>query len=187
MNNVNKFIPIIDFFKKEIHNFIRKVVIMIVEATIEIPMGTQNKYEVDPKTRKIKLDRVLSSSVSYPCEYGFIENTLAGDNDPLDILVLTTFSTFPGCIIKGRILGYLELIDNGYKDEKVITVNSTDPRYDHIKTLEDLPQHTIDEIKEFFKTYKHLQGIDVEVGNVYGLEETLKLIEECKKRFAEKK
>jgi inorganic pyrophosphatase len=94
---------------------------MIVEATIEIPMGTQNKYEVDPKTRKIKLDRVLFSSVSYPSEYGFIENTLSGDGDPLDILVLSTFPTFPGCIIKGRVLGYLELIDNGDTDEKVIT------------------------------------------------------------------
>lgn len=160
---------------------------MIVEATIEIPMGTQNKYEVDPVTRKIKLDRVLSSSVSYPSEYGFIENTLSGDGDPLDILVLTTFPTFPGCIIKGRVLGYLELIDNGDTDEKVITVNSTDPRYDHIKSIEDLPEHTIDEIKEFFKTYKHLQGINVNVGNIYGLEETKELIEECKKRFMENK
>ena len=160
---------------------------MTVEATIEIPMGTQNKYEVDPVTRRIKLDRVLYSSVSYPSEYGFIENTLSGDGDPLDILVLTTHPTFPGCIVKGRILGYLELIDNGDTDEKVITVNATDPRYDHIKTIEDLPEHTIDEIKEFFKTYKHLQGIDVEVGNIFGLDETIKLIDECKKRFIENK
>ena len=158
---------------------------MQVEATIEIPMGTQNKYEVDPKTRKIKLDRVLSSSVSYPSEYGFIENTLSGDGDPLDILVLTTFPTFPGCIIKARVLGYLELIDNGLTDEKVITVNATDPRYDHIKTIDDLPEHTVDEIKEFFKTYKHLQGINVNVGNIYGLDETEKLIAECKKRFTD--
>lgn len=158
---------------------------MTVEATIEIPMGTQNKYEVDPVTRRIKLDRVLYSSVSYPSEYGFIENTLSGDGDPLDILVLTTHPTFPGCIIRGRVLGYLELIDNGYTDEKVITVNDTDPRYDHIKTIEDLPEHTIDEIKEFFKTYKHLQGINVKVGNIYGLDKTIELIENCKKRFIE--
>jgi inorganic pyrophosphatase len=158
---------------------------MIVEATIEIPMGTQNKYEVDPKTHRIKLDRVLYSSVSYPSEYGFIENTLSGDGDPLDILVLTTFPTFPGCIIKSKVLGYLELIDNGFTDEKVIAINSTDPRYEHIKSIEDLPEHTIDEIKEFFKTYKHLQGIKVQVGKIYGLDETIKLIEECKKRFVE--
>ena len=158
---------------------------MIVEATIEIPMGTQNKYEVDPKTRRIKLDRVLFSSVSYPSEYGFIENTLSGDGDPLDILVLTSHPTFPGCIVRGRVLGYLELIDNGDTDEKVITVNATDPRYDHIKTIDDLPEHTIEEIKEFFKTYKHLQGINVEVGNIHGIEKTEELIEECKKRFIE--
>lgn len=158
---------------------------MEVEATIEIPMGTQNKYEVDPKTRRIKLDRVLFSSVSYPSEYGFIENTLSGDGDPLDILVLTTYPTFPGCIIRGRVLGYLELIDNGETDEKVISVNATDPRYDHIKNIDDLPEHTIDEIKEFFKTYKHLQGINVNVGNIHNLEETEILIEECKKRFTD--
>ena len=102
-----------------------------------------------------------------------------------NILVLTTHPTFPGCIIRGRVLGYLELIDNGYTDEKVITVNDTDPRYDHIKTIEDLPEHTIDEIKEFFKTYKHLQGINVKVGNIYGLDKTIELIENCKKRFIE--
>ena len=160
---------------------------MIVEATIEIPMGTQNKYEIDPITRRIKLDRVLFSSVSYPSEYGFIENTLSGDGDPLDILVLTTHPTFPGCIIKARVLGYLELIDNGFTDEKVITVNATDPRYDHIKSISDLPEHTIEEIKEFFKTYKHLQAIKVDVGNIYGEKEAIKLIEECKKRFIENK
>ena len=136
---------------------------MTVEATIEI----------------------LFSSVSYPSEYGFIENTLSGDGDPLDILVLTTHPTFPGCIIKSRVLGYLELIDNGYTDEKVITVNATDPRYDHIKSIDDLPEHTIEEIKEFFKTYKHLQGIKVNVGKIYGEKEAIALIDECKKRFIE--
>lgn len=159
---------------------------MEVEATIEIPMGTQNKYEIDPKSRKIKLNRVLFSSVNYPSEYGFIEDTLSGDGDPLDILVLTTYPTFPGCIVNGRVLGYLELLDNGDKDEKVIAVNATDPRYDHIQNLSDLPEHTLDEIKEFFKTYKHLQGIKVTVGNVYGLNDTIKLIEDCKKRYIEK-
>lgn len=158
---------------------------MIVEATIEIPMGTQNKYEVDHKTHKIRLDRVLYSSISYPSEYGFIENTLSCDGDPLDILVLSTFPTFPGCIIKSRILGYLELEDNGDKDQKVLSVNATDPRFDHIKSINDIPEHTINEIKEFFKTYKHLQKIDVKVGKIYGLEETINLIEECKKRFNE--
>lgn len=155
---------------------------MIVDAIVEIPMGSQNKYEVDHITKKIKLDRVLFSSVNYPSEYGFIENTLSNDGDPLDILVLSTFPTFPGCIIKGRVLGYLELIDNGFKDEKVISVNAVDPRFDHIKNLSDIPEHTIEEIKEFFKTYKHLQGINVKVGEIHNFDDTVKLIEEAKMR-----
>ena len=160
---------------------------MKVEAIIEIPMGTRNKYEVDHKTGKIKLDRVLYSSVSYPCEYGFIPDTLAGDGDPLDILVLSTSSTFPGCIVKARVLGYLELLDRGQTDEKVISVVDTDPRGDHIHKLSDLPEHTMLEIQEFFKTYKHLQNIEVKVGDFHGLEETRLLIQECNDRYKEYK
>lgn len=156
---------------------------MKVEAIVEIPMGTRNKYEVDHESGKIKLDRVLYSSVSYPCEYGFIDKTLSGDGDPLDILVLSTSQTFPGCIIKARVLGYMEVYDNNMTDEKVISVVDTDPRWDHIQKLEDLPEHTLKEIREFFKTYKHLQNIDVETGNLHGLEETIKLIEECRHNY----
>ena len=154
-----------------------------IEAIIEIPMGTRNKYEVDAKTGKIKLDRVLYSSVSYPCEYGFIPDTLSGDGDPLDILVLSSSSTFPGCIVKARVLGYLELLDRGETDEKVISVVDTDPRWDHIQKLEDLPDHTMLEIQEFFKTYKHLQNIKVDVGNFHGIDETKQLIQECLDRY----
>ena len=156
---------------------------MKVEAVIEIPMGTQNKYEVDPLSGKIKLDRVLYSSVSYPCEYGFVPETLSGDGDPLDILVLSTSSTFPGCIVKARLLGYLEIIDRGETDEKLISVVDTDPRWNHIQKLDDIPEHTMLEITEFFKTYKHLQNIDVKVGKFYGLDEAKLLIQECKDRY----
>ena len=156
---------------------------MIVEARIEIPMGSQNKYEVDHETGRIRLNRVLFSSVEYPCEYGFIEDTLADDGDPLDILVLSSSKTFPGCIIEARVLGYLDLIDNGDNDEKVISVVNSDPRWDHIKTLEDLPAHTIMEIKEFFKSYKHLQGIKVEIGELHNLEETKALVEQCRENY----
>lgn len=156
---------------------------MILEAVVEIPMGTRNKYEVDHKTGRIKLNRVLYSSVGYPCEYGFIEETLADDGDPLDILVLSSTKTFPGCIIEARVLGYLDIVDNGDNDEKVISVVNNDPRWDHIQKLEDLPEHTILEIKEFFKTYKHLQGIDVKIGTLHNLDETKKLLEECQERY----
>lgn len=156
---------------------------MIVDGVIEIPMGTKNKYEIDKETGKIRLDRVLYSSVSYPAEYGFIENTLAGDGDALDILILSSEPTFPGCIVRGRVLGYLDILDNSRHDQKVVAVANDDPRYNHIQKLEDLPDHTKDEIREFFKTYKDLQGIKVAIGNFCSLEETIKLIEETKQNY----
>ena len=92
----------------------------VVECVIEIPMGTKNKYEVNKKTGRITLDRVLYSAFSYPGEYGYIENTLSQDNDPLDILVISSYPTFPGCIVGARVVGYLTVIDNQEHDEKVI-------------------------------------------------------------------
>ena len=110
----------------------------IVEARIEIPMGSQNKYEVDPKTGKIKLDRVLYSASFYPVEYGFVENTLSLDGDPLDILVFTSSPTFPGCYMDCRIIGGMDMIDSGKEDTKVIAVNVGDPRFDQVTRLGDL-------------------------------------------------
>ncbi len=156
---------------------------MLVEALIEIPMGTKNKYEIDTETGRVILDRVLYSSVMYPAEYGFIPNTLAGDGDALDILVLATASTFPGCIVKARVLGYLDIIDRGEKDEKVIAVVNNDPRLEHYQELDDLPDHTKSEIKEFFKTYKALQNITVETKDFHNLEETINLINECRENY----
>ncbi len=156
---------------------------MLVDAIIEIPMGTKNKYEIDKKSGRIRLDRVLYSSVTYPAEYGFIDNTLAGDGDPLDILVLATAPTVPGCIVKARVLGYLEILDKHLQDEKVIAVVNDDPRFDHINKLQDLPEHTLEEIKEFFKTYKELQNIKVEIKDWHDIEETEQLIEMCKKNY----
>lgn len=159
---------------------------LLVDAIVEIPMGTKNKYEVDHKSGKIRLNRVLFSSVEYPCEYGFIDDTLAGDGDPLDILVLSSSQTFPGCIIESRVLGYMELLDGGYRDEKIISVVNADPRWDHIQKLEDLPEHTIIEIQEFFKTYKRLQGIDTKIGELHGIEKAEKLIKECRQNYINK-
>lgn len=156
---------------------------MIVDAIIEIPMGTKNKYEVEKGTGKIRLNRVLYSSVSYPAEYGFIEDTIAGDKDPLDILVLSSTPTFPGCIVRARVLGYLKILDRGQDDEKIIAVAHDDPRFDHLNSLDDLPIHTKEEISEFFKTYKYLQNIKVEIKDWYPKEEAIKLIEKCREDF----
>ena len=155
----------------------------VVDAIIEIPLKTKNKFEVDKKNNRIKLDRVLYSAMSYPAEYGYIENTLANDGDPLDILVISSEATFPGCVVPARIIGYLKMIDNGFEDYKLISVVAVDPRYNEINKLSDLSNFTLDEIKDFFENYKTLQNIDVEVYEYYNTEDALKLVEECKKKY----
>ena len=157
----------------------------IVEAIIEIPLKTKNKFEI--KEGKIKLDRVLYSAMTYPAEYGFLKNTLSNDGDPLDILVITSESTFPGCIVPARVIGYLKMIDNGFEDYKIISVVSVDPRYDEIKDLNDLSEFTKEEIKNFFENYKTLQNIKVEVKDYHNKEEALKLIEICKQKYQDNK
>lgn len=158
----------------------------IENAIIEIPLKTKNKFEIDKKNGKIKLDRVLYSAMTYPAEYGYLDETLSPDGDPLDILVISSEATFPGCIVPARIIGYLKVIDNGYEDYKLISVVNVDPRYDDINDLEDLSSFTLDEIKDFFQNYKTLQKIEVEVTDYYSKDDAIKLIEECKKAYIEK-
>lgn len=157
----------------------------VVEAIIEIPFRSRNKFEVDHLTGKIKLDRVLYSAMGYPAEYGFLENTLALDGDPLDILVIGTEPTYPGCIVPARVVGYLMVIDNGHEDYKLISVVDCDPRYDGVNELKDLSPFILDEIKNFFENYKTLQQIEVKVGDYHNKEEALELIDSCKKRYKE--
>lgn len=158
----------------------------VVECIIEIPMGTKNKYEVNKETGRITLDRVLYSALTYPGEYGFIEDTLSEDGDPLDILVISSYPTFPGCVVAARILGYLTVIDNGEHDEKVLAVVDKDPRFDEINELEDLTDHQKAEIKDFFESYKKLQNITVEIDDFHTKEEALELIQKCKDNFQNK-
>lgn len=156
----------------------------IIEAIIEIPMGTQNKYEIDKKRDRIKLSRVLYSKMTYPAEYGFIEETLADDGDPLDILVLATTQTFPGCVVDARIVGYLDMIDNGERDEKIIAVVDADPRFDHILDITDIPPLQLKEIKLFFRTYKELQADhDVVVNDYYDRERAIALIKRYQAQY----
>lgn len=155
----------------------------VVEATIEIPMGTKNKYEIDKVTGKIKLNRVQYSSITYPAEYGFVENTLSPDGDPLDILVLTTEPTFPGCIIDAKIVGYLETVDNGFGDNKIIAVNNVDPRFNDIDDINQVNHHVLLEIKNFFETYKSLQKIEVTTYDFHDKAEALKVLEDCRERY----
>ena len=159
----------------------------MVNAIIEIPVGTKNKYEVDKEHGKVKLDRVLYSAMTYPAEYGYIENTLAGDGDPLDILVISSEPSFPGCVVPARVIGYLEMYDNGKEDIKIISVVDVDPRYREISKLEDLSSFTLQEIKNFFENYKVLQNREVIVKDYHSKEEALKVIEDCKSDYEENK
>lgn len=156
---------------------------MIVEAIIEIPLKTKNKFEIDHQSNRIKLDRVLYSAMTYPAEYGYIENTLANDGDPLDIVVISSEPTFPGCVVPARVIGYLSVIDNGFEDYKVISVVDVDPRYKEVQKLSDLSEFTLQEIKNFFQNYKTLQNIKVEVGDYYDAASAVELIKKCKDNY----
>lgn len=131
---------------------------------IEIPQGSRNKYEYDPVTGLIRLDRVLYASVHYPAEYGFIPGTRGGDGDPLDALVLAYEPTFPGCLVPARPLGVLEMHDDAGPDEKVLAVPVGDPRFDPVQVLGDLSPHWLIEIENFFQTYKTLEGRESIIG-----------------------
>ncbi len=155
----------------------------VVDALIEIPLGSKNKYELDKETGRIRLDRVLYAAMIYPAEYGVIENTLAPDGDALDILVICSDPTFPGCTVPARVLGYLDMVDGGKLDYKLISVVDCDPRYASTRELSDLNPFVLEEIANFFANYKVLQGVKVEVGSYHGKDEAMKVIEDCRKAW----
>jgi inorganic pyrophosphatase len=151
----------------------------IINVLIEIPAGSKNKYEFDKDMNAMALDRVLSSSVQYPYDYGFIPNTLGNDGDPLDGIVMMDQPTFPGCVIAARPIGMLEMIDGGDRDEKILCVPDKDPRYANVKSLKDVPQHRLDEISEFFKTYKNLEKKVTEILGWKDVDAVMPLVQEC--------
>lgn len=158
----------------------------VVDALIEIPLGSKNKYELDKATGRIRLDRVLYAAMIYPAEYGILENTLAPDGDPLDILVICSDPTFPGCMVPARVLGYLSMVDEGKVDYKLISVVDCDPRYAGVQRLEDLSPFVLKEISNFFANYKVLQDVVVEVGEYHSKEEAIDIIEACRAAYLEK-
>ena len=148
----------------------------IVNSIIEIPKNSQLKYELDKKTGLLKLDRYLYSAVHYCGDYGFIPRTLAEDNDPLDILVISNLPTYPLTLCEIKILGMIKIKDAKDEDDKIIGVHASDPRYSQWNSLKEVPKHFIKEIKEFFKTYKKLQKKKVRVQDIYGRREAYKMI-----------
>jgi inorganic pyrophosphatase len=155
----------------------------VVNAVIEIPKGSKNKYEYDPEMGAIRLDRVLHSAVFYPADYGFIPRTLSDDGDPLDILVLITESTFPGCVMKARPVGVLNMTDDKGIDEKIIAVAVGDPKLREIEDISDLDEHTVKEIANFFEIYKQLENKMVRVDGWMGKEDAHKVIQEAVARY----
>jgi len=157
-----------------------------MNVIIEIPKGSQNKYELDKETGVIALDRVLYSAQTYPFDYGFVPQTLWDDGDALDVLVLTTAPLMPGVLVKARPVGILPMVDSGEADEKVIAVPVNDPRFAHIKDIGDVNPHTLKEIAHFFTTYKLLQKKEVTVKEAEGRKEAEAAFERGKKLYTDK-
>jgi len=130
---------------------------MDVEVIIEIPKGQRNKYEIDHHTGRIRLDRMLFTSTRYPADYGFIEDTLGGDGDPLDALVLLEEPTFPGCLVTARVIGMFQMTDEKGPDDKVLCVLAHDPRAEHLRDIHHVPEFERLEIQHFFEVYKDLE------------------------------
>ncbi|MDR2830737.1 MAG: inorganic diphosphatase [Methanobrevibacter sp.] len=134
-----------------------------LNTVVEIPKGSKNKYEYDKDIESFILDRVLYSSVVYPVDYGFIPQTIYDDGDPMDIMVLIDQPMFPGCVIESRPIGIMKMIDGGDKDYKVLAVPNDDPKYKDIHDIFQIHSHVLEEISEFFRTYKNLEGKKTEV------------------------
>jgi len=151
----------------------------IVNAIIEIPQGSRAKYEIDKPTGLLKLDRVIYSSFHYPVNYGFIPQTLGQDSDPLDILVLCSQSIQPLCLVEALVIGNMQMIDTGKQDDKIIAVALNDPSVNHYKNIEELPQHFLLELKNYFEQYKVLENKKVEIDNFQDKSEALKIIKDA--------
>ncbi|NML21100.1 inorganic diphosphatase [Pseudoflavitalea sp. G-6-1-2] len=149
----------------------------VVNAVIEIPQGSRAKYEIDKDSGLLKLDRVIYSSFYYPCNYGFIPQTLGDDKDPLDILVITSLPVQALCIMEAKVVGVMQMIDNGDGDDKIIAVAANDPGVNHYNNMEELPPHFFSELRHFFEEYKRLENKKVIVEEFGDKTTALKVIQ----------
>ena len=150
-------------------------------VVVEIPKGSQDKYEYDEKLDAIKLDRVLYGAQTFPFNYGFIPQTRADDGDHADAVVFSTNPLVVGAVVSCRAIGFMEMIDSGEGDNKIISVPVKDPRFTDIESLDDLPEHALKEIRNFFETYKVLQNKKVEVKGFAGKDRAIKELEDTRK------
>jgi len=159
-----------------------------VNAMIEIPQGSRTKYEIDKETGLLKLDRVIYSSFHYPVNYGFIPQTLGHDHDPLDILVLCSQPIQSLCLVQATVIGNMQMIDSGEKDDKIIAVATTDPSVNHINSIEEMPPHFINELRNYFEQYKALENKQVQIEDFQSKDLAYEIINEAidlyKQKFA---
>lgn len=158
----------------------------IINVIIEINKGSKNKYEIDKETGLIALDRAMHTSQDYPFDYGFVPQTHWDDNDPLDVVVLTTNPLFPGILVKVRPVAVVHMVDDGDKDEKIIAVPKDDPRWDHVQDIADVNKHTLKEIEHFFLTYKKLQNKEVSINGLGGAVEAKNAITRAQELYKHK-
>lgn len=150
----------------------------VVTAIIEIPQNSKGKFELDKTTGLLKLDRVLFSAVHYPANYGFIPRTYCEDNDPLDILVITSIELPPLCQIDAKVIGVMRMVDQGEADDKIIAVAANDMSLNHIENIDEIPIHTINQVRRFFEDYKKLEHKEVVVEDFLPKDEAFRIIRE---------
>lgn len=153
-------------------------------AVIEIPLGSSVKYELDKLTGLIKVDRILYSAVYYPANYGFIPQTLAEDDDPLDVMVLCQESVMPLTIMKARVTGLMTMIGAGKKDHKIIAVSTSDPEFSTYHEAAEMPQHRLLMVRRFFQDYKILEHKEVEVEEIQPATAALPVIKDALRRYS---
>ena len=153
-------------------------------AVIEIPMGSSVKYELDKETGMLRVDRILYSAVFYPANYGFIPQTLAEDDDPLDVLVFCQENVVPLTLIHARTIGLMTMIDAGKKDHKIVAVATNDPEFNSYSEASEMPPHRMTMLRRFFQDYKMLEGKAVEVDEIEAARATLPVIEDALARYS---
>lgn len=157
-----------------------------VNALIEISQGSRGKYEIDKETGLLKLDRVIYSSFHYPVNYGFIPKTLGEDGDPLDILVICSESIQPLCLVEATVIGNMQMIDNGEKDDKIIAVATKDPSVNHVSDVEALPAHFKAVLRNYFEQYKVLENKVVLIDNFQNKETAYGVIQSAIELYEQK-
>ncbi len=154
---------------------------------VEIPMGSSVKYELDKRTGLLRMDRMLYSAVYYPANYGFVPQTYAEDDDPLDVLVLCQEPLHPLTLVTARAIGLMTMVDCGKKDHKVLAVATSDPEFNSFREADELPAHRLMMLRRFFQDYKQLEGKAVEVDAIQPAAIAIPIIEDSLARYSEKR